>query len=41
MDSSMIVESAFVDGSDFVGMSIDWSKCCDRLPLKIAFMLAE
>ena len=27
MDLSMIVESALADGSDLVGMSIDWSKC--------------
>ena len=26
MDLSLSVESALVDGSDLVGMSIDWSK---------------
>ena len=27
MDLALSVESALVDGSDLVGMSIDWSKC--------------
>lgn len=31
MDLSLSVESALVDGSDLVGMSIDWSKCFDRV----------
>ena len=31
---SMTVESALADGSDLAGMSIDWSKCCDRVPQK-------
>ena len=34
MDLSMTVESALADGSDLVGMSIDWSKCFDRVPQK-------
>ena len=34
MDMSMIVESALADGSDLVGMSIDWSECFDRVPQK-------
>ena len=41
MDLSMTVESALADGSDLVGMSIDWSKCFDRVPQGIAFQLAE
>ena len=36
MDLSLSVESALVDGSDLVGMSIDWSKCFDRVPQRIA-----
>ena len=41
MDLSLSVESALVDGSDLVGMSIDWSKCFDRVPQEIASPLAE
>ena len=41
MDLSLSVESALVDGSDLVGMSIDWSKCFDRVPQRIAIQLAE
>ena len=32
MDLSLSVESALVDCSDLVGMSIDWSKCFDGVP---------
>ena len=35
MDFSMTVESALADGSDLVGMSIDWSKYFDRVPQKL------
>ena len=38
---ALAVESALVDGSDLVGMSIDWSKCFDRVLQGIAFKLAE
>ena len=41
MDLSLSVESALIDGSDLVGMSIDWSKCFDRVPQSIAFLLAD
>ena len=41
MDLSLSVESAMVDGSNLVGMSIDWSKCFDSVPQGIAFQLAE
>ena len=41
MDLSLSVEAAPVDGSDVVGMSIDWSKCFDRVSQGIAFQLAE
>ena len=41
MDLALAVESALVDGSDLVGMSIDWSKCFDIMPQNIAFKLAE
>ena len=41
MGLSMSVESALVDGSDLVGMSIDWSECFDTVPKGIAFQLAE
>ena len=41
MDLSMTVESALAGGSDLVRMSIDWSKCFDRVPQGIAFELAE
>ena len=41
MDFELAVTSALVDGSDLVGMSIDWSKCVDRVPQGIAFKLAE
>ena len=41
MDLALAVESALVDGSDLVGMSIDWSKHFDRVPQGIAFKLAE
>ena len=42
MDLSLSVESALVDGSDLVGMSIDCSRCFDRgVPQGIAFKLAE
>ena len=41
MDLSLSVESALVDASDLVGMSIDWSKCFDRVPQGIAFQLAD
>ena len=41
MDLALAVESALVDGSDLVGMSIDWSKIFDRVPQGIAFQLAE
>ena len=41
IDLSMTVESALADGSDLVGMSINWSKCFDRVPQGIAFHLAE
>ena len=41
MDLSLSVESALVDGSDLVGMSVDWSNCFDRVPQRIAFQLAE
>ena len=34
-------ESALVDGSDLMRMSIDLSKCFDRVPQEIAFQLAE
>ena len=41
MDLALSVDSAPVDGSDLMGMSIDWSKCFDGVPLEIAFRLAE
>ena len=42
MDLSLSVESALVDGSDLVGVSIVWSKCFfDRVPQGIALQLAE
>ena len=41
MDLSLSVEFAHVDGSDLVGMLIDWSECVDRVPQGIAFQLAE
>ena len=41
MDLSLSVESALGDCSNLVGMSIDWSKCFDRVPQGIAFQLAE
>ena len=41
MDLAVSVEAALVEGADLVGMSIDWSKCFDRVPQGIAFNLAE
>ena len=35
------MESALVDGSDLVGMLIDWSKCFDKVPQGIALEFAE
>ena len=34
MDLALSVESALVNGSDLVGVSIDWSKCFDRVPAR-------
>ena len=41
MDFVLSVESAQVNGSYLVGMSIHWSKSFDRVPKGIAFKLAE
>ena len=41
MDLSLSVESELVDGSDLMGMSVDWSKCFDRFPQGTACQLAE
>ena len=41
MDLGLVVESALVDGSDLVGMSIDWSTCFDTVSQGRFFKLAE
>ena len=41
IDLSLPVEPALVDGSDLIGLSIDCSKCFDRVPRGIDFQLAE
>ena len=41
IDLSLTVEPALVDGSDLMDMSIDCSKCFDRVPQGIDFQLAE
>ena len=41
MDLAWAVGSALVDGSDVLGMSIDWSKCVDCVPNGFAVKLAE